>query len=828
VLDRAGLAISAAAVIIAPLAVGGVHRGTMILLMFLCALGLGALYTTTSSSRPLRLGVGAALPLVLLAIPILQSIPLPLAIRGLLDHAGNDLLLGSDPAQVRFWPLSLDPVPTREHIGTAACGLAIFLVAFHFASGKTRRHVFPRVVALCGVAAVVIGLGHKIFGIAKIYGLFTTIARSSLTGPFVNANHNAEFLELAAFACFACSFQRNTALNRYGWWTGALLCIAGAIGTMSRGAILGILAGASLFVVLRYLANDPSSGPTKRWIAWGFLAALLVMLTAGALGAGSIVDRFRSGSVSEDVRFHLWRDSLSVLAAHPAGIGRGAFERVYPAYRTVKTDLPVTFAYVENQSLQLLIDSGWLFFGAILVGVGLVLRQLVRHGRRDKIEAALLAGLFAVLAHSLVDFGLETLGVMLPFLAILATVLGRCAPSPEVPRPSKAALPLVVVTCAGLLAGAIAIALPSDADFDKLLNAAHGAAQIRAVVQRARSVHPTDYFFALAYAQTEPLRSSSGRSPRLHALNRALELCPGCDLVHIEVARSLWALGSRGQALVEWRTVLQLQPSRFEDTMKELTAAGAKAQDLAALASFDAAKMVEAANFLARRSQISDALVVLDEADLMGAPRAESLLARGHLQLQSNQLAAAQTTLAEAHAAGILDPRLSLLDAELLLAVKGRAGVDDAFAILDLAAIRYPLDLPVQRMRVSMVSQYGKWQAAERALDGFKMALYQSTGSAFEANLTSARIRGQLGQLSAALSDYRTALAQSPNEPSLWVEYAQVAENAGRDQMARDAYGEAARLAPSDASITEARRRLDARQTERRNAGREQGFGVAP
>ena len=820
-----GLVLSGAAVFAAPLAVGGVHRVPMILLMMTCALGLAALvFGAASERRPLRVGISAALPLVLFAIPVLQSIPLPLALRGRLDPNGNAILFDNGPTLAGFWPLSLDPVPTREHIGRAAAALAIFLVAYHLASGKTRRHVLPRLVALSGIVAVVVGLGHHLFGVSEIYGSFSVNKRSLVTGPFVNSNHTAEFLELATFACLACSFQRNTAINRYGWLTGTLLCAVGAIGTLSRGALVGLFAGMSMFAFLRYLAKEDGSGQRARtWIAWGALVSVLIAVTAGVLGAGALVDRFRESAVTEDGRFQLWHDSLKVLGAHPAGIGRGAFERVYPIYRTVKNWFPITFAYVENHPLQLLIDSGWPLFGLVVASLALVVRELVRHRRRDKIEAAFLAGLFAVVAHSFVDFGLETLGVLLPFVAILGTVMGRCSAAEDSTAPNELALPLAALACAGLIFGAAAIAHPSDDDFDKLLKEAHGAEQVRAVLRRAQAVHPTDYFYALTYAETEPLRPIEGKSPRLHALNRALRLCPGCEFVHVAVARSLWNLGLRSQSLLEWRTAGQIQPYIFSQVITELAGLGAKPQDLASVASFDASRMVETADFLGARSQIADALVVLDEADVMGAPRAESLLTRGRLQLQGGQVAAAQTTMAEAHAAGIQDPRLSVLDAQLVLSVKGPAGADEALSVLDLAAIRYPLDLPVQRMRISLVSDYSKWQAADRAIDGLKLAAYHSVGSGFEADLAAARIRSHLAQWTAAITEYRIALNQHAGEPALWVELAEVAERAGRDSVAHEAYAEAARLAPSDTKITEALRRLDAQQSQARGSALDQG-----
>src|SRR4029079_11317905 len=90
----------------------------------------------------------------------------------------------------------------------------------------------------------------------------------------------------------------------------------------------------------------------------------------------------------------------------------------------------------------------------------------------------------------------------------------------------------------------------------------------------------------------------------------------------------------------------------------------------------------------------------------------------------SGQRGEAQATLAELHAAGVQDPRLVLLDAEVALAAKGAAGADGALSVLDAGAARYPQDLAIQRLRVDTVMKYEKWQAASRAVEGLKMALY--------------------------------------------------------------------------------------------------------
>jgi tetratricopeptide (TPR) repeat protein len=814
------MVVCAACLVLAPLAAGGVHRPTLIVLMALAAAGLALLgLRGRIEGRPLRVGVPVLLPLVFLLAPLLQSIPIPLSLRRHLDPHGTALIEDNSIVARQAWPLSLDPPNTRVQVGRAAAALAAFLFAFHVASGPRRRHLVPRVVGATGIAVVVVGLGHRVLGFSNIYGLFHAGSRTLLTGPFVNANHTAELLELTAFACLACSFQRQTMLNRAGWLTGTLVCAAGAAATLSRGAVLGMTAGILLFVFLRYFVRDEEQQQRRRAaLAWGLLLTGLVVVGAGAVGASQILDRFHRGAMTSDVRLHLWRDSLQLLSAHPLGIGRGAFDRVYPVYRTVATPFPLRFAYVENEPLQLLLDCGWpLFFTIVAAGAFLIWR-IVRAGRRDRIEAALAAGLFAVLAHSLVDFGLETLGVLLPFAAVAGTLFGRLDGTGAGLLSSRRSSTVVAVACAGLVFGTASVAHSSYDDFDaKLKAAAPGSPARAALVARAQEVHPVDYFYALTYARMQPIRRRAGEaSPRLHALNRALRLCPSCEAVHLEVARTLWPLGLRDQALVEWRTAVQIQPALFAPTLRELLAAGAAPADLASVATFDPKRVIEVADFLAGAGRVHDAFGVLDQADAQGAPRADSLLTRARLQIASGELGPARDTLSAARAVAGQEPRFAVLEARLLLA-RGADGADEALRVLDAAAARYPGDLEIQRMRVNLVMQFAKWHAADRALEGLKLALYQSSGAAGEAHVAAARIKTRMARWTGALGEYRIALADIPWDVGLWLEFGQVAEQAGRDSTAREAYTQAARLAPSNTEVAAALRRIDERQSRLRS-----------
>lgn len=768
--------------------------------------------------RELRIGRAVVLPIALLLIPLVQSLPLPLSLRTIIDPNGSALLRDNNLTQVQTWPLSLDPPATRVAIGEGAAALIVFLAAFHLASGRRWRNVLLRTLGVAGIAAVAIGLGHRVFGVPKLYGMFNVTARTPMIGPFVNSNHTAEFLELAAFVCLACSFQRQTTLNRVGWLVGVFLCTAGALATLSRGALLALAAAVLTFAFLLYIGRDGATpGRRRRSLAWGLFLLALLLLGAGAFGANQLVERFRPHAVTSDLRLQLWQNSLRVLAAHPFGIGRGAFDRVFPVYREMKTAYPVRFAFVENEPLQLLIDSGWLFFGLFIVALGFALSQLVRIGRRDRVEAALVAGLVSVVVHSFVDFGLETLGVLLPFMAVTAVVLGRL----HTPRGTsgRAGFGLAAAACLAALVGVLSTAHASNDDLDAALKKSVDAKVTRQVLERAQTLHPLDYYYVLAYARFEPLRATNGgSSPRLHTLNRALRLCPQCELIHVEVARLLWALGKRNQALLEWRSALTIQPILFAPALGELFAAGATPAQLAAVATFDVSRMVDVAGFLSGHERLAEAFEVLDQSDALGANRTESLLMRARLQLLAHHFAAAQATLTAADAAGIQDPRLFLLKAQETMLTKGAAGADEALATLDVAATRYPFDVDVQRTRVQLILDHGRWHASARALDGLKAVLYHLSGSALEAHIAAARINSRMGHVTVALTEYRIALADDPSNVTLWLEYGRTAQSGGRSTAAREAFLQAARLSPQNPEIVKLLHDIDERDARIRNS----------
>jgi len=805
------VALCVTVIVAAPLAAGGVHRSTLLwllagalasLLMF--AIGIGM------QRRDARISAATLLPLLFVALPLLQSIPLPLGLRRLFDPAGTSVLADHALVAPTAWPMSLDPPATRAHIGIAAAALVAFVIAFHLASGQSRRYLLLRVLGLTGVAAVVVGIVHRIARATQIYGSLTPGGHSLLMGPFVNPNHVAEFLELAAFACLACAFQRRTMMNRVGWTLGMVFCAAGAAATLSRGAVLALALAMLLFVGLHYLSTRKEAPSTRRSsLAFGAILLGVVALAAVGFGSAQVLERFSSESLGENTRLQLWRDSWRVIRAHPLGIGRGTFDHVYPIYRTLHTVTATRFAFVESHPLQMLVDGGWAFLVATAAGLGALIVHVARRGRRDVTESALIAGVAAVLVHSCLDFGLETLGVLLPFVVVLGTLLGRMRTPPA--RNARFKWPITALAGASLVIGIASVAHGSYDDFDRLLRQAVRPETRRDLLVRAQHVHPTDYFYPLAYARLEPIKSpSGGPSPRFHALNRALALCPSCEVVHVDIARNLWSLGLRRQALLEWRSAVDIRPKLLAPALGELFAAGAKPEELTAIASTKAERMIEVADFLSSVSRLDQAMLVLDQAEAAGVPSKELLVTRAMLAVRTGD--DPQAVLAKARAQGIRDPRLAVVEAELRLQAKDdEHAADAALAVLDAAATQHPANLAVERKRMDVVMTYQKWQAAPRALEGLKAALVLNQRAISEAHTASARIAAKLSRWNEALGEYRILLAEEPRNVQFWIEYGQVAESAGRPVVARDAYGEASRLSPKNPEILEAIRRLDER-----------------
>jgi tetratricopeptide (TPR) repeat protein len=192
-----------------------------------------------------------------------------------------------------------------------------------------------------------------------------------------------------------------------------------------RGASISVLAG--LMILLGVAWRRVEVG--RIVLLLGLLAGAFVL--ANTLWEGGVIERFASTFnptvVGQDGRLVIWREAWRMALDAPwLGIGLGTYWLAWPPYRHPQ-DGSGGF-YVHNDYLQLWIEIGIPGLALLIAAYVAVLILFVRLQRSShvtasvKIEAAgLFAGLFAIAAHSFVDFNLYTL----PILLIAGLGLGR-------------------------------------------------------------------------------------------------------------------------------------------------------------------------------------------------------------------------------------------------------------------------------------------------------------------------------------------------------------------------------------------------------------------
>jgi tetratricopeptide (TPR) repeat protein len=301
----------------------------------------------------------------------------------------------------------------------------------------------------------------------------------------------------------------------------------------------------------------------------------------------------------------------------------------------------------------------------------------------------------------------------------------------------------------------------------------------------------------------EPLQTTGGGpSPRLVGLNRALRLCPNCPAGHREVARNLWRLGRRQQALLEWRAVVTLDRSALSWVFDELRKSGARPEELATLA--DAENRFELCRYLLGQRMFEAVKNLLaGAADRKGV---EFHLVQASLALAEKDMPGARQASQQALLeAGLTDARATLTAAEVEI-LDGKQ--DAALGFLRAGLLSAPTNLELNRKLLALLVQTDGWEAVDRALDGLRAALLEHGVPLVEANIAAAQVFERRGQYPRAVSEYRAATAQNPGNVGLLLALGRLAEMAGQVTVAIDAYRDVLRWAPDNPAARGALERM--------------------
>jgi hypothetical protein len=239
----------------------------------------------------------------------------------------------------------------------------------------------------------------------------------------------------------------------------ALLAGSALVVTGSRGAWLGVVGGAVVFLVLLWFAagrpRPRLDGAARRTAVVGTVAVLVAVVIVGPV----LLDRLLSGDAG---RLELWSAAASMIASSPiVGVGPGAWPGLRPLTAISDANLAV-LATSHDSVLQILVETGVVGLLAAMWLVAVIGRlgwiAATRATRRtDRTTAAIaLASLAAAAIHSIVDtqFHLPAVVLLVSHLVARVELVASPPADPEAaadPRRSGRLATMAAVTIAGVV-----------------------------------------------------------------------------------------------------------------------------------------------------------------------------------------------------------------------------------------------------------------------------------------------------------------------------------------------------------------------------------------
>ena len=368
---------------------------------------------------------------------------------------------------LRCWT-SPYPYLARADLLLATSCFATYLLAALFLTATPFRMVFVWVLA--GLAVLEVALGATQFiredGI-MLFGFRRPYVDWRASGTLISGNHYAGFLETVAVLFLAVAFWGRVRLPlRVMLGALAILCYIGVILSGSRGGIFSSLVSILVFALLS-IRTLAIARPEKRigWYAVAILGGLTLLF--GAIVYGGLQSEFvrqRVEQTAEDnIRILNWEAALDQFNLAPVfGTGAGTHLIYGRLFRRPKIQADPVHAH--NDYLELLAEYGLIggilavifltahLGGGLMAGKRLAQRYTSVGSNTLALNLGAMAGISALLAHSLVDFNAHIPGNAILY-AFLFGMLANPGHQPfygpqigyEPALPFRAALPVLGV-----------------------------------------------------------------------------------------------------------------------------------------------------------------------------------------------------------------------------------------------------------------------------------------------------------------------------------------------------------------------------------------------
>ncbi len=246
------------------------------------------------------------------------------------------------------------------------------------------------------------------------------------SGTYFCPNHFANLLEIVMPMALAILLmgEAGAPLRLLAGYSLAL-CLPVMFLTQSRSGWIATVVGLAATTLLVAFRR-------RRRLFWILLLGIPAGVAAMAVGLWFFSDIFHSRvaeALQGNIRIQIWRDTLRIIPDRwLTGWGGGAYQWVYPMYRTLREQM--LFNYAHNEYLHLLVDYGAVGFalmGAVLVIAGVKLARPLLTSSRER-DICLTAGLggmlLGTLAHAMFDFNFHLFSNNHAMILVAGTVVG--------------------------------------------------------------------------------------------------------------------------------------------------------------------------------------------------------------------------------------------------------------------------------------------------------------------------------------------------------------------------------------------------------------------
>ncbi|MGK2855999.1 MAG: O-antigen ligase family protein, partial [Thermoanaerobaculia bacterium] len=333
-------------------------------------------------------------------------------------HADTNAILATHGRAPVPMAISIAPYETRSAALLIAAYASLFASSVVLLGSRNRRRTFVAVVILSAAVFAIVATAS-----------FGSRAAGRVSGPFVNPNHFAGWLEIALALAFGFLWREVLFSRERGRGgkddspsmerrlmpiaTAVLAWGVVAIGiglTKSRGGV-GAAAITTVALTVAAILHQRLHRRTRLALILGAVLLCAVALTALVARDEPLLRLLESDprEIGADMRVALWRASIEAWMLSPhTGTGLGTFRE---AFRHVQPrGINELVEQAHSDPLQLLVTGGWIGFALGAIAVISTLVILFRLWRRQphREEAAFtLAGIGALaglLVHGLVEF----------------------------------------------------------------------------------------------------------------------------------------------------------------------------------------------------------------------------------------------------------------------------------------------------------------------------------------------------------------------------------------------------------------------------------------